>query len=163
MSVKQVIFPLTVCLLFIGCVGGSVRSTKTVVIEHPEILDRAYVCNVLHGSPHNAQVYTAAWLREHWGQPTEISRTGAGEAWKYNFGHSWSGLYLFIVIPIPPFALPVGNNSVSFDVRGDRVVSAKRSVARTVGSAFGFSIGPCTPLQFGPFSLSESECSEDHP
>jgi hypothetical protein len=168
-AMKQLIFPLVLCLLASGCVGGGVRWTSTVTIEHPTISDPPWVCNVRNRMPGdtNTLVYTSAWLQEHWGKPTTVSRTGgdgAGENWTYRFSHSWSGLYLYVLIQIPPIALPVGKNAVSFTLRQDQVVSAKRSVSRMGGGAIGFSTGPCTPLnKFGVFSLADDGCHEDHP
>src|SRR5689334_13064796 len=107
---RNLILPLILFLLASGCVGGGVRWTQTATIENPAISGLPYVCSVRHRVPSdtNALVYSSAWLREHWGEPTKISRAGGGsegEIWTYKFGHFWSGLYLYLVIQIPPIAL----------------------------------------------------------
>jgi hypothetical protein len=156
---KMMIPYMAICLLVQGCVGGAVLKTRTTAIQDPIIPDmREYWPRQLEQfDMTNTVVYSAAWLEAHWGKPASITRAGADnldEIWTYKYGVIWKGIEVIFLVPIP-IALPVEREKIQFVLRDGRVVSAARHESRTVGGAYGYSIGPCGMTFAGGYAIDE--------
>jgi hypothetical protein len=158
-AMKKMIPYLALCLIVQGCVGGAILKTHTTTIQDPVIPDKREYW------PHqretfdatNSVVYSAAWLEAHWGKPASITHAGSGhpdEIWTYRYGVIWEGIQAMVLVPIP-IALPVGREEIRFVLQDGQVVSVARNESRTVGGAYGYSIGPCGITWSGAYSINE--------
>lgn len=154
---KKMIPYLALCLFVQGCVGGAVFKTRTTTIQDPYIPDSRKYWPCQRFDMTNTVVYSAAWLDAHWGKPASITHAGTDqldEIWTYKCGLIWEGIGVMVLVPIP-IALPAGREKILFVLRDGRVVSAARNESRTVGGAFGYSIGPCGITWSGAYSIDE--------
>jgi hypothetical protein len=153
------IIPLVILCLFIqGCVGVGALETHTKTLQNPALSDAASANGL--GSIHPGQTvtnaYTAAWLKDHWGEPKSIRHAGTtdlDEVWTYKFGPRWNGVVVVVLVPIP-IALPVGRERVQLVLRDGCVTSGTQTRTQTVGEGFGLYPGICG-FGFGAFPLSD--------
>src|SRR6266550_6286090 len=155
-AMKKMIPYFALCLLVQGCVGGAILKTRTITIQDPMVPDQREYWPRQRESfdMTNTVVYSTAWLQDHWGKPAGITHAGAnnlGEIWTYRYGAIWEGIAPIVLVPVP-LALPVAREKVRFLLRDDRIISAARTESRTVGGAYGYSIGPCGITFSGAYS-----------
>lgn len=150
----QAIPYLLLFLLVQGCVGIGVQKTQNQDYPNPQISTRACALGLkYHGAERvDSSTYTAAWLQEHWGKPSRITRDETGsqtETWTYKFGPIWNGVTPVVLVPVP-LIVPVGREQIHFVLQDGHVVSAKSHTEQSIGCAYGVCPGPCAT--FGAFS-----------
>jgi hypothetical protein len=119
---------LIACPLLQGCVGVVTFKPEGQTFE-PAVVTRSPATYSVSKTPSKdaTENPTTVWLKEHWGQPSQITQlTGPErcELWTYNFSRDWCGVMPCLIIPIP-LLLPVGRDHVVFRIRGGRVENAE--------------------------------------
>jgi hypothetical protein len=153
------IIPLVIlCLFTQGCVGIGALKTHTETLQNPGLSDAACANGLRSITPGKTvtNAYTAAWLKNHWGEPKSIRHAGTtntDEIWTYQFGPRWNGVVVAVIVPVP-IMLPVGREQVQLILRDGDVISGKQTKTRTVGEGFGFYPGICG-IGFGAFPLGD--------
>jgi len=107
-------------LLSQGCgVGFAVMGGDTTVFENPVMGEtRPKLVLISHEAPR----VTSLELKKHWGEPDSIKLKDGVEYWKYNVGLRWYGIRFFISLIPLPLQVPVGHDSMTFEVK-DGLVS----------------------------------------
>lgn len=126
--------------LLSGCMGiGFVRSRTTRFDD----MER-YFQNMPGTSPR-----AAATLQQHWGEPREkLALNDGRETWIYGHDLRWSGVMLYLLLPIP-LLVPVGRETTSVDFENGQAVSVSRVEESEICYICGFLPGPCTSFGCG--------------
>jgi hypothetical protein len=162
---KKFILFAMLCFILQGCVGVVVPTTRTKVINEPQVCvyrgaAEAVRVNVPPQTTNQGPYYlscTSEWLRTHWGNPDRISRnaTNSDEIWTYKSGAIWEGIVPFVIIPVP-LILPVAKEKVCFNLHDGHVVSARVTESFVVGGTYGFIPNPEGGGSFGAWNWAES-------
>jgi len=129
-SLLKITSVLATSILAQGCVGIVVRGIEGQTFEPARVAEMPAIYAVGSspsiGKEPKTEDPTTVWLKEHWGQPSQVSRLtrpAQGELWTYDFGRKWCGVMPCIVVPIP-LLLPIGRERVVFYIREGSVVKA---------------------------------------
>lgn len=110
-----------------GC-GYMVQVNKRV--DYPTVALGTRRGDLYYYSPSDCQPCTEAFLRTHWGEPTDRTVDANGTTvWTYDNGLKWVGASPVVVLPLPLF-LPSGQEKVQFGIKEGRIVFVRHDTVR---------------------------------
>lgn len=127
---------LLCCALLSGCVGAVVFFPDVVSHTSPGLALGAQRGKILRHPP-TTEKYNKEKVTNLWGTPDLVVSTEHGERWHYARGFTWSGILLFVIVPIPLMA-PVGHSHTALEFEGSELINIEEDREWSFGGVCGF-------------------------